>query len=200
MMSDSIVVVRMVRNMRYKLTYIRIFEEYMEPDPGANVMGLLQSLIQAQQMAVSPLSSYLRKLGVNVQEIELDEKLLKHAASRDNTRSRLRFIYEGLSRAVSWYRMQLVDKQMTADPDLKQLLFQLGEIDSAQMWRTEVTMAMMGISSKARQKEYDDQRRPDPTAVEGWRPSLVEDVGQTQWEGQNSTRWQQPYRGSGRER
>jgi len=199
-MSESIMVVRLVRNLRYKLTYIRIFESYMEPDPGPNVMGLLRSLIHAQQTAIAPLSSYLRQLDVNVQEIEMDDKLMAHASSRDNVRVRLRFIFEGLSRAVSWYRMQLVDKQMTADPDLKQLLFQLGESDAAQMWRTETTMAMIGISAKAKQKEYSDQRRPDPNVVEGWRPSLVEDVRKVQWQDQHSGRWKPPYRGSGRDR
>ena len=89
---------------------------------------------------------------------------------------------------------------MTADPELKPLLFQLGESDAAQMWRTDATMAMIGVSAKAKEKEYRDQPRPDPSSVEGWRPSLVEDVSQTQWEGQRSGRWQQPYRGSGKDR
>ena len=99
-MAESIVVVRLVRNLRYKLTYIQIFESYMEPDPGRNIVGLLDSLIQAQQLAIAPLSSYLRRLDVNVQETELDDKLMAHASSRDNIRAQLRFIYEGLSRAV----------------------------------------------------------------------------------------------------
>jgi hypothetical protein len=199
-MSDSIVVIRLVRNLRYKLTYIRIFETYMEPNPGPNIMGLLRSLVQAQQLAIAPLSSYLRRLDVNVQELELDDKLMAHATSRDNVRARLRFIYEGLSRAVSWYKMQLGDRQMTEDSDLKHLLFQLGESDAAQMWRTDATMAMIGITAKPKAKEYRDQPRPDPSNVEGWRPSLVEDVSQTQWDSQRSGRWQRPKRGSGRDR
>jgi len=89
---------------------------------------------------------------------------------------------------------------MTADPDLKNLLFQLGESDAAQMWRTEATMAMIGITAKPKQREYRDQPRPDPDGIEGWRPNLVEDVSQTQWDSQRSGRWQRPQRGSGRDR
>ena len=188
-MAESIVVLRLVRNLRYKLTYIKIFEGYMEPDPGRNVVELLNSLIQAQQSAIAPLSSYLRRLDVNIQETELDEKLIAHASSRDNVKIRLRFIYEGLTRAVSWYKMQLVDRQMTADPDLKALLFELGEIDAAQLWRTEATMAMLGVSTKARERDYSDQRRIEPDGLEGWRPSLVESVDRTTWEAPREPNW-----------
>jgi hypothetical protein len=191
-MTDSIVIVRLVRNLRYKLTYLRIFETYMEPGPGPDVVALLNSLVHAQQTAIAPLSSYLRRLDVNVQEVELDEKLLAHAFSRDNIKARLRFLYEGLTRAVSWYKMQLVDRQMTADPELRQLLFELGEIDAAQLWRTEATLAILGIPPRAKEKDWSDQRRPEPDAVEGWRPRLVEDVGRPTWEGQRSPRWQGP--------
>lgn len=196
-MAESIVVLRLVRNLRYKLTYIKIFESYMEPDPGRNVVELLNSLIQAQQAAIAPLSSYLRRLDVNVQETELDEKLMDHASSRDNVKIRLRFIYEGLTRAVSWYKMQLVDRQMTADPDLKALLFELGELDAAQLFRTEATMAMIGVSTKSREKDFGDQRRIEPDGLEGWRPSLVENVERTTWEGPREPRWP-PSRGQRR--
>lgn len=190
-MAESIVVVRLARNLRYKLTYVRIFEDYMKSEPSPDVAELLGSLIQAQQTAIAPLSSYLRRLDVNVKEIELDQKLLGHAASRDSVKSQLRFIYEGLTRAVSWYKMQLVDKQMTADQELRQLLFQLGEIDAAQLWRTEATMAMLGIATQAKTKDFGDERRPEPDSLEDWRPRLVEDVGRPTWEGQRSPGWQQ---------
>jgi hypothetical protein len=196
-MSESIVELRLVRNLRYKLTYIKIFESYMEPDPGPSVVELLNSLTQAQQSAIAPLSSYLRRQGANIQDTELDEKLLDHAASRDNVRSRLRFIYDGLTRAVSWYKMQLVDRQMTADPELKALLFDLGESDAAQLWRTEATMAMLSISIKAKERDYADQRRIEPDRLDGWRPSLVEDVERTTWESPREPRWP-PSRGQDR--
>jgi hypothetical protein len=190
-MADSIVVVRLVRNLRYKVTYIKIFESFLDPDPGPDVGALLKSLIQAQQTAVGPLSSYLRRLDVNAHEIDLDDKLLAHAASRDNPKSRLRFIHEGLTRAVSWYKMQLVDRQMTADPQLCQLLYELGEIDAAQLWRIEATMAMLSIPTKAKEKDWEDQRRIEPEVLEGWRPRLIEDVGRSSWEEGQPPRWYQ---------
>jgi hypothetical protein len=191
-MTQSIVVIRLIRNLRYKLTYIKIFESYMEPNPGPVVMELLKSLIQAQQMAIAPLSSYLRRLDVNTQELELDMKLLSHAASRDNVRSRLRFINDGLKRAVSWYKTQLMDKAMTADLELEELLFELGEIDAAKLWHTEVVMGRLKIPLKLREKEWDAQPRSVPDEREGWRPRLVEDVGRPAWGGSRSSRWQRP--------
>jgi hypothetical protein len=191
-MTQSIVVIRLTRNLRYKLTYIKIFESYMEPNPGPVVMELLKSLIQAQQTAIAPLSSYLRRLDVNTQELELDTKLLAHAASRDNVRSRLRFINDGLKRAVSWYKTQLMDKQMTADLELEQLLFELGEIDAAKLWHTEVVMSRLKIPLKLREKDWEAQPRSVPDEREGWRPRLVEDVGRPAWGGSRSSRWRQP--------
>lgn len=193
-MAESIVLVRLVRNLRYKLTYIKIFESYMEPNPGPPVMELLTSLVQAQQLAIAPLSSYLRRLDVSSQDLDLDEKLLAHAASREDIKSQLRFIFEGLTRSVSWYKMQVVDKQMTADPELRKLLFQLGEIDAAQLWRTEATMAMLGVPTAVKQKEWSEQRRQEPDSMEGWRPRLVEDVRSYDW---NSDQYSSRYRPGG---
>jgi hypothetical protein len=191
-MTESIVAIRMSRNLRYKLTYVEIFKNYMEPDPGPQVIELLQSLIQAQQAAIAPLSRYLRRLDVNTQELGLNEKLLAHASARQDVKSRLRFIYDGLSRAVSWYKMQLLDRQMTSDPDLRQLLFELGETDAAQLWRTETTMAMLKIPVKLREKEWDEQSRPAPEEEEGWRPRLVEDVSRPSWSGRRTPDWSRP--------
>jgi hypothetical protein len=188
-MTESIVVIRLTRNLRYKLTYVKIFEGYMEPNPGPVVMALLKSLIQAQQMAIAPLSSYLRRLGVNTQELDLDTKLLAHAASRDNVRSKLRFINDGLKRAVSWYKTQLMDKQMTADLELEQLLFELGEIDAAKLWHTEVVMGRLKIPLKFQEKDWDAQPRSVPDEQEGWRPRLVEDVSRPAWGGSRSSQW-----------
>jgi hypothetical protein len=149
-MTESIVVVRLTRNLRYKLTYVKIFETYLESEPGAEIVDLLKSLIQAQQAAVSPLSRYLRHLDVQTQDLELDQKLMGHAFSRDNIRTRMRFIYDGLSRAVSWYKTQLLDRQMTADPEVKELLIELGEIDAAKLWRTEAVMGMLRIPTQVK--------------------------------------------------
>lgn len=193
-MSESIVAIRMNRNLRYKLTYIEIFKSYMEPDPGPQVVELLQSLIQAQQSAIAPLSSYLRRLGQSSPDLALNEKLMAHASSRQDVRSRLRFIYEGLSRAVSWYKMQLVDRQMTADPELRQLLFELGEIDSAQLWRTEAMMAILKIPVELKEKDWSDQPRPMPEEEEGWRSRLLDDVTRPSWAGRRTSHWSRPSR------
>jgi hypothetical protein len=188
-MSESIVAIRLTRNLRYKLTYIEIFGIYMEPDPGPQVIELLQSLIQAQQSAISPLSSYLRRLDVATQGLELDQKLLSHASSRKDVKSRLRFVHGGLDRAVAWYKMQLLDRQMTSDSELRELLFELGEIDAAQLWRTEATMSMLKIPVQVKQKEFAEQPRSTQVQDEGWRPRLVEDVSRPSWSGQRPSRW-----------
>ena len=95
-MTESIVGKRLTRNLRYKLTYIQIFQDYKETDPGPEVTQLLDSLIEAQQSAIAPLSSYLRGLGISTQDLEFNDKLLAHAANRDNRKSRLRFVYDVL--------------------------------------------------------------------------------------------------------
>lgn len=196
-MTDSIVVVRLTRNLRYKLTYIKIFEAYLESDPGPEISDLLRSLIQAQQNAIGPLSRYLRRLDVQTQDLELDEKLMGHAMSRDNLKSRLRFIYDGLRRSVSWYKTQVMDKQMTAEPELRELLMELGEIDAAKLWRSEAVLAMLKIPSKLKERDWDDQeRQQEPTDTE-WRPRLVEDVGRPAWSDKGSSRWPRPNRYGG---
>ncbi len=191
-MTDSIVVIRLTRNLRYKLTYIKIFETYLESDTSPEIAKLLRSLIQAQQSAIAPLSRYLRLLDVQTQDLELDQKLMSHAFSRENVKSQLRFIYDGLSRAVSWYRTQLTDKQMTADPELCDLLIELGEIDATMLWRTEAIMGMLRIPTKVREKDWSNQERvPSEQDVE-WRSRLMEDVGRPSWQGTRSTRWSKP--------
>lgn len=188
-MTESIVVIRLKRNLRYKLTYIKIFEDYMEPDPGPVVVELLKSLIQAQQSAIAPLSSYLRHLDVNVQELELVDKLLEHASGRTNVKARLRFIYDGLNRAVSWYKTQLLDRQMTADPELRQLLLELGEVDASKLWHTEAVMAMLRVPTKLKEKDWEEQSRYEPEKTEGWRPRLMEDLSRPAWGGSRSSHW-----------
>jgi hypothetical protein len=156
-------------------------------------------LIEAQQSAIAPLSRYLRGLDVNIQDLELDQRLLSHASNRDNLKSRLRFVQDGLSRSVSWYKMQLTDRQMTADPELRHLLFELGEIDAARLWRVEAAMALLKISVRGGDKERDDVPQPEPQQQkeEKWRPRLMDDVGRPAWAGSGSRRWSRPSRNRG---
>jgi len=192
-MADSIIVIRLTRNLRYKLTYVKIFETYLESEPGPRVTELLKTLIEAQQSAIAPLSRYLRHLDVQAPDLELDQKLMAHAFNRENVESRLRFISEGLKRAVSWYKTQLMDKHMRADPELRQLLIEMGETDAAKLWRTEATMSMLRIPTTPREKDWEAQQRPiAPAQEEGWRPRLVEDTGRPAWGGRRSVRWPRP--------
>ena len=192
-MTDSIVVVRLTRNLRYKLTYVKIFETFLESEPGPAISDLLHALIQAQQSAIAPLSRYLRRLDVQTQDLELDKKLLKHASERDNVKAQMRFICDGLKRAVSWYRTQLTDKQMMADPELRSLLFELGEIDAAKLWRTEATMGMLRIPTTLREKDWNDQQQHTRSQPEAeWQPRLVEDVGRSEWDSRWRGKWQNP--------
>lgn len=191
-MTDSIVVIRLTRNLRYKLTYIKIFETYLESDPGPEIARLFRSLVQAQQSAVAPLSRYLRRLDVQTQDLELDQKLMSHALSRENTKSQLRFIHDGLGRAVSWYRTQLTDRQMTAEPELCELLIELGEIDAAMLWRTEAIMGMLRIPTTVKEKDWSNQERVQSQQDIEWRSRLMEDIGRPSWQGTRSTRWSKP--------
>jgi len=194
-MPESIVVIRLSRNLRYKLTYIKIFETYLESERQAVVGELLRSLLQAYQMAIGPLASYLRRMDVAAQELELDEKLLDHAFSRADTESQLRFIHDGLNRAASWYKTQLADRQMATDPELRQLLVELGEIDAAKLWRIEAVMAALKIPVTLKEPDYTEPVVPsrgqdvrEPSKPPEWRPRLVEDVRRPNWSGRSPRR------------
>jgi len=182
-MPESIVVIRLARNLRYKLTYIKIFETFLESERQTMVTELLRSLLQAYQLAIGPLAGYLRRLDVAAQELELDEKLLDHAFSRDDTESRLRFIHDGLGRAASWYKTQLADRQMVADPELRQLLIELGEIDAAKLWRTEAIMAALKIPLTLKEPDYAEPVVPELPKSTQWRPRLVDDLRRPNWSG-----------------
>jgi hypothetical protein len=188
-MTESIVALRLTRNLRYKLTYTRIFETYLEAEPGPDVVQLLHALTDAQQTAIASLSRYLRRIEADTNDLDLDEKLMAHALGRLDVRSRLRFIHDGLERSVAWYKTQLMDRQMTADPELNELLFELGEIDAAKLWRTAAVMGMLRISLKPKDKDWNGEQIPDPKQDEGWRPRLADDVGQASWTGDRSSRW-----------
>lgn len=185
-MPESIVVIRLARNLRYKLTYIKIFETYLESERQTVVTELLRSLLQAYQIAIAPLASYLRRMDVAAQELELDEKLLDHAFSRSDTESQLRFIHDGLSRAASWYKTQLADRQMAADLELRQLLIDLGEIDAAKLWRTEAIMAALKIPLTLKEPDYTEPVVPEPPKTTEWRPRLADDIRRPNWTGDRS--------------
>jgi hypothetical protein len=204
-MAESIVAKRLIRNLRYKLTYVKIFETYLEAETGRHGSGvevatLFESLIDAQQAAIALLSSYLRSQDISIQDLELNEKLLGQAFERADTKSRLRFVQDGLNRAVSWYKTQLMDKQMTADRALEQLLLELGEIDAAKLWRTEAVMGMLRVSIQVEDKDWEglaeDASQPELGPEEEWRPRLVEDLSRPDWapdwRGSRYSRWQRP--------
>ncbi|MGD8627267.1 MAG: hypothetical protein PVF47_13720 [Anaerolineae bacterium] len=186
-MADSIVVKRLVRNLQYRASYIRVLETYFRPNPGPIVSRLFHSLIEAQQAAMVSISRYLRGLDVDVQDLSLKQKLLDQAADRRGIKARLRFVHYGLNRCALWYKEQLVDKQMTADPELRQLLLERGEAAAASAWRLEGVMAMLGISPK-----HEPRGTPDPESEErqprGWQSNLMEDVGQSPRSGRWSRR------------
>ncbi len=193
-MAESIIEVRLTRNLRYKLSYIKIFETYLESEKDPEIVALLGALIEAQQTAIPPVSRYLRHRDVQLQDLELDQRLLTHAFSRENATSQLRFIHDGLRRSVGWYKTQLTDRQMTADPELRDLLVELGEIDAAKLWRIEAVMGLLKIPINVKEKEWLDQERIQPEQDDDWRPRLVEDVSRPAWQGNYAPKWPRPGR------
>jgi hypothetical protein len=174
--TDSIVVKRLVRNLQYRSTYVHILETFRRPNPGPTVSRLLSWLIEAQQAAIAAISRYLRGLDVELQDLPLKQKLVAQAVERKGVRARLRFVHYGLDRCALWYKEQLVDRQMTDDPELRRLLMERGEAEAACLWRLEGVMAMLGISSKQGPKEVPDSE-PEERQHRGWRSNLMENVG-----------------------
>lgn len=195
--ADSIVVKRLVRCLRYRLTYIRILETFLEPTPGFEVVQLLNSLMAAQQSAVASLTKYLSSLGVDVQDLSPDPRLLEHASHCQGVRARLRFIHYGFNKAVSWYKMQLTDKQMTADPELQQILFELGQVEAAKLWRIEAIMTMLRIPLQPEPEDRRELRRFKPQRLQDSRPGAMGDMRRPAWKGGRSTTLPRPSR-SGR--
>jgi hypothetical protein len=189
-LADAIVAKRLVRNLRYRLTYTKVFESFLEPEPHLEVVKLLHALIDAQRSAIAALTGYLPNLGVSAQDLTLVQKLLDHAASRTDVRSRLRFACYGLAKAVSWYKEQLMDRRMTADPQLRQILLQLGELEAASLWRTRATMTMLGIREETEPQKHTLTPHSEPA-----RPGR-ERSQRTRTAAENRTEW----RGGGRVR
>lgn len=173
-MADSIVVKRLVRNLQYRQTYIRVFETFLASGFHPLVVKLLNSLIETQQTAVVTLSRYLRGLGIEPQDPALYTKLMNQAAQRQGTSAQLRFIHYGLRKAVSWYKVQLTDRQMTADPELQGLLLELGESEAASLWHTEATMIRLRIRSESAPNRRRGPLHAEQDQGDGWRPRLVD--------------------------
>ena len=154
------------------------------------MVRLLHALIDAQRSAITALSGYLSNLGVAAQDLPLVRKLLDHAASRADMRSRLHFARYGLAKAVSWYKEQLMDRKMTADPELRQILLKLGELEAASLWRTRATMTMLGIHEEAELQKRTATPRREPSRA---RPERSRGAATA---AENRSKW----RGRGRER
>jgi hypothetical protein len=182
-MTSSLVVKRLNRNLRYKKTYVQVYQGYLEPDPGPRVVNLLHGLIEAQKSAIVPLERYLKDLGDKSQDEGLFPKLMSDAVKRRDLKSRMRFLQAGLSKSVSWYKMQLLDQQMTADPRLKSLLFELGEIEAALLWRTEAAMCLLRIPVDPGKKDEEEAPEQPAEDAEAWRSRLVEEMGRPEWGG-----------------
>jgi hypothetical protein len=182
-MADTLVVKRLMRNLRYRYTYVKAFESFLQPEPHHEVAKLLKVLIGAQESAAVLLSGYLRSLGLGVPDLRPVKKLLDHASLRKGMRSRLLFICYGLNRAASWYREQLVDRQMTADPDLKRLLFDLGEREASALWRTQMVMARLGIHDKPAPEVLSRVARGGAVDTEYSRSGEIERSKRPVWDG-----------------
>jgi hypothetical protein len=187
--ADSIVVKRLVRNLRYKLTYIKVFESFLQPEPYPAVVRLLQTLVSAQQTAVVPLSGYLQGLGVVTQGLPLDQRLLDHASSRNDVKSRLQFVHYGLRRAVSWYKAQWMDRQMTADPEPRRLLLDLGENEAASLWRTEAIMVMLRIRQEGVPEDTSRPSLAEPDQGDVRRSRPMGTSRRPAWGGKQPTKW-----------
>jgi hypothetical protein len=182
-MSGSIVVKRLFRNLQYRQTYIEVFEAFQEPGLDSVVVGLLSSLIETQQAAIVTLSSYLQGLSSDTQDLALNQKLMEQAAQRQGMSSRLHFVHYGLKRAVSWYEMQLTDRQMTADPELRRILFELGQSEAAKLWHTEVVMLMQGVLRDSAPKKPRGSSYAERDQSDRWHSRLMDTSRRPSWTG-----------------
>lgn len=180
-MADSLVVKRLVRNLRYRLTYRKVYESFLAQESHPELVRLLQALIGAQQSAIVALSGYLQSVGATTEDLPPVQKLLDHASSREDGPSRMRFAHYGLAKAVSWYKEQLLDSRMTADPALRQLLFELGEIEAASLWRTEVAMVGLGMRRASLSQEAPPATQSGPAVTHRRRSRQASILGQPAW-------------------
>jgi hypothetical protein len=194
--ADSIVVKRLVRSLRYRLTYVQVLEAFLASRLHPAVVQLLNSLLETQQAAAEDLSGYLRRLPVDSEDLPVYQKLLDQAAQRKNAIERLRFIRYGLRRAVSWYKTQLTDRQMTADPELKHLLLALGEREAAGLWRTEAVGAMLGLRLEPWSKDRPAAPRQSPDRGHDQSSRRFRNTRRPAWRGKQSTIWSRSFRGT----
>jgi hypothetical protein len=180
-MADPLLLKRLVRNLRYRLTYIKVYETFLQQESHPEALRLLRELIATQQSALAPLSGYLQVLGATTQGLPMNQKLLDHAASQTDRQSRMCFVHYGLEKAVSWYKEQLMDKKMTADPALRQLLFELGEREAASLWRTEVTMVALGMRREPISNEPAESARAHSVRDRQWRSRKVMTTRRATW-------------------
>ncbi|MGD8905198.1 MAG: hypothetical protein PVI67_16680 [Anaerolineae bacterium] len=186
--ADTIVAKRLVRNLRYRLTYTKVFESFLESEAHPEVLKLLQALIDAQSSAIEALSGYLPNLGVAAQDLPFVKKLLDHAANQADMRSRLRFARYGLAKAVSWYKEQLMDRKMTADPELREILLQLGELEAASLWRIRATMTMLGIRDETERQKSTLASHSEPARARRGRSRRVATAIENRGEGRGTGR------------
>jgi hypothetical protein len=183
----------MVRNLRYKLTYIKVYESFLKPEPHQVVVRLLHTLLEAQQTTVAPLSSHLQGWGVSSEGLQLNQRLLSHASTREDVSSRLRFLHYGISRGVSWYKAQLNDRQMTADPELQQLLIEQGEVEAAKLWHVQAAMSMLSIPEQPKSDLRRRGRLHEPAETVERRRHLEMDRDRPTWKGRLSTLIPRPF-------
>lgn len=187
-MSEPLIIKRFRRNLRYRRTYIQIYEEYLHEEPNAQVQDLLRGLIESQRDACAELEQCLRRLDGSSDGLMPYGQLMADAAKRSDVRSRLLFIQTGLKRAVDWYTTQLLDQRVSSDPENRRLLVNLGESESAQLWRTEAVMHMLRVPVATDEGQDDDVSPFEPQRDQDWRWDLPEDVRRPVWGGEQPGR------------
>jgi hypothetical protein len=191
-MAESSVVKRLIRSIRYRRTYIVVFETFLSPDPHPVVVRLLNALIETQHTAAVTLSNYLGGLGIDAHDLSPYRRLMDQAAQHQGLSSRLRFVHHGLRRGASWYKMQLTDKRMTADPELEQILLDLGQSQAAKLWRVEAIMAMLRIPLRPESEVQREHGHFKPQRAADWRSHRMENVQRPSWKGRQSAMLPRP--------
>jgi hypothetical protein len=151
----STVVAYLARNLDYKLTYLEIYQEYLEQVGEKEVIEFIQALMDAEQESIARLSSRLRQLGHPVRQQASLEKLKAQAFTRRDTPGKLQFVQAGLERSAAWYAEQLLNREMVADWDTRQLLIELGRTEAAYLWHANALLAEMAVA-----EDVHPTRRP----------------------------------------
>lgn len=187
-MSESLIVKRLRRNLRYRRTYVQVYEEYLQSERNTRLQELLRGLVESQQAACAELEQNLRRLNGSSNGLAPYNQLLADAAKRTDARSRLLFIQSGLKRSVNWYLTQLMDKRVSSEPDVRQLLIDLGENESAQLWRTEALLHLLRVPVDVEVSQDAESSRFESQQDEDWRSALAEDVRRPSWGGEQPGR------------